>query len=109
MTTSKPNSNPLARDYGVALEDYLTRGQEASLKKGCELGQDALIQGNGIIDMIEIHNRAAEAVLPSAGRVPQLRGAFKRCGRFLTEFVSGVCKSTYAQLLWETQMRPCAD
>ncbi|HZM63159.1 MAG TPA: ATP-binding protein [Vicinamibacterales bacterium] len=56
----------LARDYSIALEQYLAEQAEPGLERAYELGRRALAEGSGVLEMATVHSRALPAALASA-------------------------------------------
>src|ERR1051325_1737059 len=68
-----PRLNELLRDYGAALNDYLQGDGEHALRRGYELGRQALSQGLGVLDITAVYqelmageDRGMPAVSPEA-------------------------------------------
>ena len=56
----------LSRDYLAAAEKYLKQGGETALSEAYEIGRRALVDGFGILDLVEVHRRAVAALVLSA-------------------------------------------
>lgn len=74
--------------YRDALAAYLDAGNEALLARAYELGRDALEAGRSIPDMVGVHQRSLQQVLPGAavGRRPET--VLDAAGDFLAEALS---------------------
>ena len=74
----------LQAEYERALRTYLRQGGEGSLKQAYELGRRALSEGQGILDMIGVHQQALEGILSNGHEADTVR----RSGEFLAELMS---------------------
>jgi signal transduction histidine kinase len=74
----------LQAEYERALRTYLRQGGESSLKQAYELGRRALSEGQGILDMIGVHQQALEGILSNGHE----QDAVHRSGEFLVELMS---------------------
>lgn len=53
----------LTRDYRVAFQRYLPQRSEAALTDGYDLGRRAVVQGVGLLDLVQVHHRVLIEVL----------------------------------------------
>jgi two-component system, NarL family, sensor histidine kinase UhpB len=74
----------LQAEYDRALRTYLRQGGEGSLKQAYELGRRALSEGQGILDMIGVHQQVLEGILSNGHE----EDAVHRSGEFLVEMMS---------------------
>src|SRR5262245_26800375 len=56
--------NPISDQYSAALEDFLSGGGEEVLRRAYELGRAAVEHGSGLLDVIDIHRAAMDALVP---------------------------------------------
>ena len=64
----KETSPALIEKYTSALQDYLAGGGERVLQRAYELGRQALVEGQGVLEMVAIHDQAVAAVVPTTPR-----------------------------------------
>ena len=64
----KETSPGLIEKYTSALQDYLAGGGERVLQRAYELGRQALVEGQGVLEMVAIHDQAVAAVVPTTPR-----------------------------------------
>lgn len=76
--------NGLQGEYERALRGYLRQGGEGCLKQGYELGRRALSEGQGILDMLALHQQSLEKILGNA----QQAAVFRQAAEFLVELMS---------------------
>lgn len=88
MVVSQRSLCELEQRYAAALEDYLERGGEAGLQRGYELGRQALGEGRGILEMVELHHRALAAVLGRRQAAEVKLEGIKKAGDFFAEAMS---------------------
>lgn len=62
--------------YTQALQDYLGGAGESALRQAYELGREAVIRELGVLDLVAMHDEAAQAAL-RAGKTPQKPAAEK--------------------------------
>jgi len=89
MATVTTRNSKLAREYTAALLRYLKRGGEADLERAYELGRQGLVDGLGVLDMVELHHQSLIRLL-SHPTSPQEcnRDTIDRAGMFFTESMS---------------------
>jgi light-regulated signal transduction histidine kinase (bacteriophytochrome) len=73
--------------YVAALEDYLTRRDEAALSRSYELGRSAMAKGMGVLDMAALHQSAVGVLAASTSSADQLRIS-SAATEFFTELLS---------------------
>lgn len=76
--------NDLASLYREALRAYLAHGGELYLKQAYELGHQALVEGQGLLDVLALHQDALRAADPDALEPD----SHQRAGDFLAECLS---------------------
>jgi S-adenosylmethionine:diacylglycerol 3-amino-3-carboxypropyl transferase len=54
------------RNYKPALLAYLSRGGEAELRRGYELGRDAIARGLSLLEIVQLHHAVLVEVLRSS-------------------------------------------
>ncbi len=74
----------LQGEYERALRSYLRQGGESSLKQAYELGRRALSGGQGILDMIALHQQSVEKILGDTQQI----GVLHQAGDFFVELMS---------------------
>lgn len=60
---SKYSIDRLPDMYRLALQSYLSRDGEETLRQAYELGRAAMLMRLGVLDIIEIHNQAVKTIL----------------------------------------------
>ncbi len=53
---------PMAEAYSAALRSYVSSGGEPALKRGYELGRQALAEGLGVLELAMLHHEALSAI-----------------------------------------------
>jgi signal transduction histidine kinase len=81
----RPQLESLAREYSVALGDYISGGSEQALLQAYQAGRTALAQGVGVLDLAAIHQQSLVATLlerlaPEASQV-----VVQRASQFFAE------------------------
>lgn len=74
----------LQGEYERTLRSYLRQGGESSLKQAYELGRRALSGGQGIVDMIAVHQQSVEKILEDR----EQSGVLHQAGEFFVELMS---------------------
>ncbi len=74
----------LQGEYERALRSYLRQGGESSLKQAYELGRRALSGGQGIVEMIALHQQSVEKILGDTHQI----GVLHQAGEFFVELMS---------------------
>jgi hypothetical protein len=90
----------IARQYRLALEEYLVQGGERGLQKAYELGKRALAEGLGVADMIALYRQAMVAILDRGMSSEEGAVIFKKSGEFL-----GECMSPFEMFTARTEMQ----
>jgi signal transduction histidine kinase len=81
-------TSEFGREYAAALARYLLDGGEAPLQQAYELGRQGLIDGGGLLQMLNLHH-AALSSLRSAHQLPASDSeAITRAGEFCVESMS---------------------
>lgn len=89
--STKPSpriSNDLSALYAAALEDYLRQDDESCLHRSYELGRRAVREGRSILEMIELHQRAALPFASRSGSPAESARVLEASGIFLREAIS---------------------
>ncbi|GEM_PF-3411469 len=76
------------KEYSAALSTYLTRGGEDALARSYELGRRALAAGRGLIELMEIHQRAFRMYLAGDGMSADIQARISLEGQFLREAIA---------------------
>ena len=80
--------NDPERSYARSLARYLLTGEEAPLEEAYELGRKKLTEGNGVLDMVNLHQAAVTSVLDhDSAHIPPAE-TMRRAGEFLAESMS---------------------
>src|SRR5260221_7052305 len=74
-----------SRRYRAALLDYLLGSGETELARAYELGRTAIDEDLGVLQILRVHVRAANAVLESSQTVVEILKRLKRAEDFLME------------------------
>src|SRR3990172_12940568 len=75
----------LAKEYGAALQEFVSGAGEAALTRAYELGRRAIASGVGLLDLAMVHHEALLA-LPADG--PGARSRVVMAAQFLAEGLS---------------------
>ncbi|NJD77625.1 MAG: PAS domain S-box protein [Candidatus Methanoperedens sp.] len=75
----------LEKQYVLALEDYVAEGEERALECAYELGRRAIADGQGILDIAAVHQRALASVLL---RTQEREETMKKAGQFFAESIA---------------------
>ncbi len=59
---------PIAREYAMALADYLAGAGEAALHRAYELGRRAVSEGLSLLDMVSLHHNTLQSLLEGRSR-----------------------------------------
>jgi light-regulated signal transduction histidine kinase (bacteriophytochrome) len=70
------------------LRDYLENGKEEALDQAYGLGRDAMVQGMGILDMLQVHRTHLMSLLQSSSDVIEAAEAFSKGNSLLPEMLS---------------------
>jgi signal transduction histidine kinase len=81
-------SDDLDAKYAAALEDYLRQRDESCLHRAYELGRQAVREGRSILEMIELHQKAALEYVSHSVSSAQGARVFEAAGVFLREAMS---------------------
>lgn len=81
-------SNDLNAMYALALEDYLRLRDESCLHRAYELGRNAVREGRSILEMIELHHRAAHQFVARSASPAEAAGVLEASAVFLREAIS---------------------
>jgi Phosphoserine phosphatase RsbU, N-terminal domain len=76
------------RRYRAALLDYLLGNGETGLARAYELGRRAIEDGLGLVQVLEAHQQAVNAVLESAHTANDVASRMKAAEDFLVETLS---------------------
>jgi signal transduction histidine kinase len=90
MKTAAHLPNPglreqVARDYRLALDQFLTGAGEAALQQAYEIGRRAVTGGIGVLEMALLHCTAVEEKLPAASSPEQAAWLRKAATEFFLE------------------------
>jgi signal transduction histidine kinase len=75
-------------DYLGALRTYLSRKDEAALRRGYEIGRKAMADGKSLMDISSIHHEAMEAILANSSKEVASKPALEAGAHFLAETLS---------------------
>ena len=75
------------RDYTPALLSYLSRRGEAELRRGYELGREAVGGGLSLLDLVRAHHAVLADVLRSSD-LAQVEGVSAGAAEFLVEVLA---------------------
>jgi signal transduction histidine kinase len=81
-------STELRDSYAAALQDYLSRRDEAGLQRAYELGRAGLANGVGILDLATVHHQALIDVVHRARTREDARETVKAVADFFVESLS---------------------
>lgn len=84
MSSAKPEARSLDEQYAEKLTRYVEQGDESALGETRELGQVALLQGVGLLDMAALHERAVFELFASA---PLERSRWQRAAGLFQQLV----------------------
>lgn len=92
MSAAVPLREALGREYRAALAEHLTRGGEAALERGYEVGRRAVAAGFGALTLLEVHGGALRPTLeafPPAERAELAQRALVLLAEALSPFEMG--------------------
>jgi signal transduction histidine kinase len=85
MSSARSEAKSLDEQYVEKLTRYVEQGDESALGETRELGQVALLQGAGLLDMAAVHERAVFELLGSA---PLERSRWQRAAALFHQLIS---------------------
>jgi len=86
----------LRRDYRPAFLRYLSRRDEVSLTAGYELGRRAVVEGQGMLDLVAAHHVVLLEVLTDARDPGETVSTFSAAADFLAEVLASFSMTTTA-------------
>lgn len=86
----------LRRDYRPAFLRYLSRRDEVSRSAGYDLGRRAVVDGQGLLDVVAAHHVTLLEVLGDARDADETASMFTAAAEFLTEVLSSFAMATAA-------------
>lgn len=97
MSTTTPNLGV----YYAALLDYLLCNNESGLAQAYDLGRSGLDAGSGLLQILEVHEKAVWMILNSASLDEPTRQRVESSAKFLTEALSpfGMASDGYRALV----------
>ncbi len=90
MSSESADATALSRRYTAALRRLLAQKPAASLRPAERLGRDALAGGLDALDVVRIHERALNTLLPRDPGSTNGKGAIKLAARFLSEALTPI-------------------
>jgi signal transduction histidine kinase len=90
LSSESADATVLSRRYSAALRRLLAQKPAASLRPAERLGRKALAGGLDALDLIRIHERALNSLLPGDPSSGNGKGAIRRASRFLTEALTPI-------------------
>ena len=80
--------SPSLRAYRTALFHYIGHDDERGLARAYELGRAAMKNGRGILELLELHSKAAIPLLTSLSSLAQMKKRIRACNKFLAEVLA---------------------
>jgi len=88
QAVQNPESSDFRGNYLFALQGYISRGDEAALGRGYEIGRKALAEGKSLVDIGGVHHQALQEILSNSGTDLDSRHALEAGAHFLAETLS---------------------
>lgn len=99
----------LRRDYRPAFLRYLSRRDEVSRSAGYDLGRRAVVDGQGLLDVIAAHHVTLLEVLGDARDADETTSMFTAAAEFLTEVLASFAMRTAAVQDLQQQLQQARD
>jgi signal transduction histidine kinase len=81
-------SSAFRADYLSALAQYISRGDEAALGRGYEIGRKAMAEGKSLMDISAVHHEGLQEILASSRNDPGSKHTLGAGAHFLAETLS---------------------
>jgi len=94
--------------YRAALSDYISGNNESALARAYELGHCGFENGDGVLQILRIHDKAVHTILASAPDAVDMREMRNASAEFLVEALSPfeMVSRGYRDLLQTPQRKP---